>query len=142
MFNFNFAKYRKTPGQIELSNLRDTMCNSVFFQLFRANFNTIIGLRNRFYRIIFRLFLALKYRDCLPEYHLKIDFKQLNKRKIILKKRFLRPIIVLKLARNSWKKYTVAHSIPDITSRKTVKSSIHPGYYMRGLPVWIRHFFL
>ena len=31
------------------------------------------------------------------------------------------------------KKYTVAHSIPDVTPGK--KSSIRPGYYMRGLPV-------
>jgi hypothetical protein len=34
------------------------------------------------------------------------------------------------------KKYTVAHSIPDVTPRKK-KISIRPGYYMRGLPVYI-----
>ncbi len=33
------------------------------------------------------------------------------------------------------KKYTVAHSIPDVTPRNKKKSSICPGYYMRGLPV-------
>jgi hypothetical protein len=34
------------------------------------------------------------------------------------------------------KKYTVAHSIPDVEPRNKKKSSISPGYYMRGLPVY------
>ncbi len=38
------------------------------------------------------------------------------------------------------KKYTVAHSTPDVTLRKK-KSSIRPGYYMRGLPVDLKFFF-
>jgi len=32
------------------------------------------------------------------------------------------------------KKNTVAHSIPDVTPRK--KSSIRPGYFMQGLPIF------
>jgi hypothetical protein len=30
------------------------------------------------------------------------------------------------------KKYTVAHSIPDVTPRKNKKVRSRPGYYMRG----------
>jgi hypothetical protein len=33
------------------------------------------------------------------------------------------------------KKYTVAQSNPDVTSGNKKKSSIRPGYYMRGLQV-------
>jgi hypothetical protein len=35
----------------------------------------------------------------------------------------------------SLKKNTVEHSISDVTPRNKKKSSIRPGYYMRGLPV-------
>ena len=36
------------------------------------------------------------------------------------------------------KKYTVSHSTPDVTPRKENKSSIRPGYYVRGLPVKLK----
>jgi hypothetical protein len=62
------------------------------------------------------------------------------------KKRLLGPISRSKLCEYGpeivEKKYTVAHSIPDVTPRKNKKVRSVRGYYMRGLPVFPSTFYM